>query len=242
MSNLLILGKELPDSLELAETFSKNNRVVFSHAKLDSEYANFEAENIYSTTINRASAISAHSFIINAETKLKSIDEVLIIFDASFYNSKFGADKTEDIALSVDTMINNYLFFTNELIKRIDQCKEKITVSFLIKTVPSKYDNLTNSTKINTLPTSNTISMAQNAFISLAENFSTYVQDRPYLSVLLAKAPYNSEVFQNDKDIATWLCASFDAIKSAKHNQTFKQAGTWNKVGTKVSTGFSIFK
>ena len=45
MSNLLILGKELPDSLELAETFSKNNRVVFSHAKLDSEYANFEAEN-----------------------------------------------------------------------------------------------------------------------------------------------------------------------------------------------------
>ena len=115
MSNLLILGKELPDSLELAETFSKNNRVVFSHAKLDSEYANFEAENIYSTTINRASAISAHSFIINAETKLKSIDEVLIIFDASFYNSKFGADKTEDIALSIDTMINNYLFFTNEL-------------------------------------------------------------------------------------------------------------------------------
>ena len=71
----------------------------------------------------------------------------MIIFDASFYNSKFGVDKTEDVALSVDTMINNYLFFTNELIKRIDQCKEKITVSFLIKTVPSKYENLSNYEK-----------------------------------------------------------------------------------------------
>ena len=76
MANLLILGKELPDSLELAETFSNNNRIIFSHSKAESEYANFDAENIFSTTINRASAISAHSFIINAETKLKSIDEV----------------------------------------------------------------------------------------------------------------------------------------------------------------------
>lgn len=242
MANLLILGKELPDSLELAETFSNNNRIIFSHSKAESEYANFDAENIFSTTINRASAISAHSFIINAETKLKSIDEVLIVFDASFYNSKFGTDKTEDVSAAVDTMINNYLFFTNELLKRIDQCKEKIIVSFLLKTVPSKYENLSNPTKVNIIPTSNAISVAQNAFVALAENFSTYVQDRPYLSVLLAKAPYNSEVFQNDKDIAQWLCSSFDTIKSAKHNQTFKQAGTWNKVGTKVSAGFSLFK
>lgn len=242
MSNLLIVGKDLPDSLDFAESFSKKDRIVFTSLKQGSEYANFESENIYCTTVNRASAISAHSFILNAETKIQSIDEVLFIFDAQYFQNRFPSDNESEISTATDTMINSYIYFTTEILKRIDQCKEKVTVSFLLKSIPSKLELLQSSSKINLLPLSNIITIAQNAFISIAENFSTNIQDKPYLSVLLAKVPAISDAPQSDLEIGNWLCAAFDSLKNAKHQQTLKAASTWNKVGSKISSGFSLFK
>lgn len=242
MANLLIIGKDLPDSLDLAESFAKKDRIVFTSLKQGSEYANFESENIFCSTVNRASAISAHSFILNAETKIQSIDEVLFVFDAQYFQSKFPSDNESEVSTATDTMINSYIYFATEILKRIDQCKEKVTVSFLLKSIPSKLELLQSSSKINSLPPSNVLSIAQNAFISIAENFSTNIQDKPYLSVLLAKVPAISDAPQSDFEIGNWLCSAFDSLKNAKHPQTLKAASTWSKVGSKISSGFSLFK
>ena len=241
MSNLLLMGKDLPDSLELSESFSKNNRQIFTTAKPEAEIANFESENIFSCICNRASAISAHSFILKGETKLRTFDEVLIVFDASLFAGKFNADRTEDISQAVDTMINNYLFFTNELLKRIDQCKDKILVSFLVKKHPSKHEILTNASKANVIPSSAIVNSSEAAFISLAQNFAANIIDRPYLSVFLAECPYSNES-PNDSQIGDWLCSCFDTIKNAKHPMSIKQASSWYKTGSKFSLGFSLFK
>ena len=240
MSNIVIIGKDLPDNLEFAEDFASKGKTVFVTSKTESENANFESENIFATTRNKASAISAHSLIIKAETKLTNIEEVLFYFDANYFASKFELDKSEEIAPSVDSMINSYLYVSSELLKRVDQLKEKIVVSFLIKEYPSKCEALSSKVPISS-PANTVVSAAQAAFISIAESFATNITDRPYLSVFLAKCAFANELYKNEKAIASWMNESSEAIKALKKPMNIKQATTWNKVGGKIATGFSLF-
>lgn len=240
MSNIVIIGKDLPDNLELAEAFAARNKTVFVTTKSETETSNFESENIFATTWNKASAISAHSLIIKAETKLGDINEALFYFDANAFASKFEVDKSEEIASGVDMMINAYLYASSEFLKRIDQKKSNVFVSFLLKEYPSKYNNIMSKSN-GQIPASTIVSVAQNAFTALAESFSTAVAERSYLSVLLAKCSYNNELYKNEKLIADWITDSMDFIRNAKKQQTPKQAATWNKVGGKIQSGFSLF-
>lgn len=242
MSDILFIGKDLPDSLDFSEELIKNNRKVFTIAKSETETSNFEAENIFSTTWNKSSAISSRSLLIQAETKLHELNEYLIYFDSYYFSTKFELDRTEYISSVVDSLISSYQFFINELISRLEQKKEQSIIVFLVKTYPSKYEMLHNGNKgVNIHPTSNIVNAAQQAFISLAENTSTLVGDRPYLSVLLSRCDYTNELFSNEKQIANWVAQGIDAIKGMKNHQTQKQAETWVKTGAKIPTGLSLF-
>ena len=241
MSKTLIIGKDLPDSLEFCESIAASGRTVFSIAKSEAEASNFESENIFCTTWNKSSAVSAHTVLIKAETKLEGMDEIIFYFDTNYFCSKYELDKSEEIASAVDMMINGYLYATTELLKRIDQKKEKILVSFLLKEYPSKLETLSSKNGIS-VPASGIVSAAQAAFISIAESFSTCVSDRSYLSVLLAKCTQANEIYKNEKLIGDWLATSMVSVEAMKNPQTAKQASTWNKVGSKVQTGFSLFK
>ncbi len=241
MSNTLFLGKDLPDGLGFAEVLADSGRSVFGIAKSEADAAKFDSEKIYATTWNKSSAVSAHSVIIRAETRLENFDEVVFYFDAANFCTQFEIDRTEDISNAVDTMLNGYLFATNELLKRLDQRKERVSVVFLVKEYPSKYE-LISSKAAGIVPASTIVSAAQAAFCALAESFSTNVADRDYLSVILAKCAYSNELYKNEDAIAEWTISAFNTVKTMKNPQTVKQATTWNKVGSKLSTGFSLFK
>ncbi len=241
MSNTRLIGKDLPDGLEFAEAMADSGRALFTIAKSEAEGAKFESEKIFTSTWNKSSAVSAHSVIIKAETRLETFDEVVFYFDAGFFCTQFELDRTEDISNAVDTMINSFLFSATELIKRIDQRKEKITVAFVVKEYPSKFEMVSSKTA-GIVPASGIVSAAQAAFCALAENFSTYVAERNYLSVLLAKCSFNNELYKNEDGIADWLVVALDSIKTMKNPQTLKQACNWNKAGGKVSTGFTLFR
>lgn len=241
MSNTLFLGKDLPDGLGFAEVLADSGRSVFGIAKSEADAAKFDSEKIYATTWNKSSAVSAHSVIIRAETKLETFDEVVFYFDAANFCTQFEIDRTEDISNAVDTMLNGYLFATNELLKRLDQRKELVSVVFLVKEYPSKYE-LISSKAAGIVPASTIVSAAQAAFCALAESFSTNVADRDYLSVILAKCAYSNDLYKNEDAIAEWTISAFNTVKTMKNPQTVKQATTWNKVGSKISTGFSLFK
>ena len=73
MSDILIVGKDLPDCLDFAEAFVAT-RKVFCVAKEETEASNFEAEGIVAATWNRASAISSRALIIKSETKLDDLN------------------------------------------------------------------------------------------------------------------------------------------------------------------------
>jgi len=241
MSNTLFIGKDLPDSLEMAEAIASSGRKLFGVTRSESETMNFEAENIFATTWNKSSAVSAHSLIIKAETKLENLDEVIFYFDTNYFCSKFELDKAEEISNAVDTMINGYLYASAELLKRLDQKKEKTLITFLLREYPSKLEMLSSKNAVS-VPASGIVSAAQAAFVAFAESFSTYVSDKNYISVLLAKCGPSNELYKNEKLIGDWLAASMTTVEEMKNPQTVKQASTWNKAGSKVSTGFPFFK
>lgn len=243
MSELLLIGKELPDCLDFAESLSKNGRKIFTTSKDDNKIADFEAENIFSAGWNKASAISSRALLIKAETKLPEINEYIIYFDSQNYAQKFDSDRAENISMAVDAMINSYQLFLNELLSRLEQKKEAAVIVFLVKTYPSKYEIAHFGSKnVNMHPVSNIVNAAQQAFISLAENISTLVGERTYLSVLLAKCEPSNELFSSEKALAEWTAQGIDTIKNMKNHQTAKQAETWVKAGAKIPTGFSLFK
>lgn len=241
MSNTLFIGKDLPDGLSFAEALADSGRSVFSTAKSEADASKFESEKIFATTWNKSSAVSAHSVIIRAETKLEARDEVIFYFDASHFCSQFELDRTEDLSNGIDTMISGFLFSTNELLKRIDQCKEKISVLFLVKEYPSKYEMISSKTA-GIVPASTIVSAAQAAFCALAESFAANAGERDYLSVVLAKCTFTNELYKNEDAIADWVVSALNTVKTLKNPQTVKQACTWNKVGAKLSTGFALFR
>ncbi len=241
MSNTLLIGKDLPDGLGFAEVLADSGRSVFGTAKSDADAAKFESEKIYATTWNKASAVSAHSVIIQAETKLESFDEVVFYFDAANFCTQFELDRTEDLSNGIDSMISSFLYASTELLKRLDQRKEKASVLFLIKEYPSKYEMLSSKTA-GLVPASTVVSAAQAAFCAIAENFATNVADRDYLSVVLAKCGFTNDFYKNEDGIADWVVSVLNTVKTLKNPQTVKQACSWNKVGGKLSTGFSLFK
>lgn len=245
MSNIFLIGKDLPDCVTFAEGLAGNENTVFTTAKSNDETNKFESSNIFATTWNKSSAISAHSLLIQAENKLTNINNIIFYFDTAYYCSKYELDKTEEIAPAVDTMINSYLYATSEILKRIDQKKEPITVTFLLKEYPSK-NEITLNPKIQTsfgASTASTIvSIAQSAFKTLASNFAINVNDRDYLSVILAKNSFSNELYKNDKAVAQWCIESLNILRAQKNKQSVKNAATWNKVGAKLQTGFALFR
>ena len=241
MANTLFIGKDLPDGLAFAEAMADSGRQVFCVAKSEADASKFDSEKIYATTWNKSSAVSAHSVIIKAETKLEALDEVVFYFDASNFCSQFELDRTEDLSNGIDTMISGFLFSATELLKRIDQRKEKISVLFLVKEYPSKYDMISSKTA-GLVPASTVVSAAQAAFCTLAESFSTNVADRDFLSVILAKCAYTNDFYKNEDGIADWVVSAFDSVRTMKNPQAVKQATAWNKVGGKIATGFALFR
>ena len=118
MSDILFIGKDLPDSIDFAEGLASINRNVFTSTKDETEAENFAAENIFSATWNKTSAISARSFLIKAETKFPDINEYLFYFDSYYYSTKFELDKTEYVTAATDSLISSYQLFINELLYR----------------------------------------------------------------------------------------------------------------------------
>lgn len=239
MSNMLVIGKSLPANIELAKKITTTGRKVFFVT--EDKSISFEEQNIFSSMWNVSSAISSHSLLINCENSLGSIDEVLVYFDVNKFCSQFEVDKIEEISKGFETMITSYYHFVSDLLRRIDQKKEKVSVMFLLKDYPSKYEMILSKNSA-IVPCSTIVSVAKSAFISLAESFSTNVLEKSYLSVLLAKCSLNNEIYQNENEIFSWILNTFDSLKNQKNPQTIKQSTIWNKVGSKIQSGFSLFR
>ena len=227
MSKILLIGKDLPEGYEFAKALLEGDNTVFA-AESDSNTISDDFDNkIISASWNKSSAISAHSFLIKAETKLDDLRNVLFYFDADYFSSIFSDGKSDEIATAIDTMITPFLYITEELLKRADQKKDRLTVGFLLKN--QKEDE-----------TTGIVNIAAAAFCQLAQNFCKNLISREYLRVFLAKSLGTSENVSTESQLASWMLNGMEnCAKSSK--QTEKQALTWNKAGGKTIS-FPFFK
>lgn len=228
MSNILLIGKDLPDGIDFAKALLQDENTVFA-AESDSSTASDDFdEKISTASWNKSSAISAHSFLIKAETKLQGLKNVILYFDADYFSNLFADGRTTDIASAIDTMITPFLYITDELLKRADQKKERLTVAFLIKNQDEE-------------KTSGIVSIAQAAFCQLAQNFCKNIASREYLRVFLAKHMTASDNISSEAQLAVWMLRGMDSAAETSR-QSEKQAATWVKAGAKTGKAFPFFK
>jgi len=226
MAKILLIGKDLPDSKEFAQALSGLNHTIYTVSNnIDVDYTD---QNIYCTSWNKSSAISTHSLLIKAETRLEQLEQIIFYFDSDYFGTQFTENRSEEISSALDAMVTPYLYATCELLKRIEQKKQKITVGFLVK-------------NHETQDKANIVNVAEAAFCQLAENFATNVATKDYLRVLLAKSSAATETCGTEAQIAQWFSTTLDTVSEAKKHSA-KQAASWNKAGGKLQTGFPFFK
>ncbi|MCF0241614.1 MAG: hypothetical protein HUK25_03200 [Treponema sp.] len=238
MANILVVGKDLPESENLIKSFELQGHKVFTTANSD---FSIDSESIFAFSWNKASSISAKTLLVQAESKLQQIDRVLIIFDGPAYSTKFESDRIEDCTQAVEHMISSYIYFCQTLVSRLAQKPHKVTIGFYLKNVATKADLATTKSGTQT-PCSNCVSTAQGAFLSMAENFGITFYQLDQVSVFLCQSDISNELYTNEKDTGAWILSYFDAEDNLKQRQSAKQSLSWVKVGGKMPGSFSLFK
>lgn len=228
MAKILLIGKDIPEAYDFAKGLLGSENAVFAAESDSSTDSDSYNDKIYTSSWNKSSAISAHSFLIKAETKLDGIDGVVFYFDADFLSKKFIDNRSDEISTAIDSMISPFLYITDEILRRAEQKREKLSVGFLIKN-----QNAAANTKI--------VDVSLAAFTRLAEKFSENVIERDYLRVFLAKSLTASENFGTEHQLGEWTLSAILSIHDSK-KQNVKQATSWNKAGAKLGSGFSLFK
>lgn len=240
MANILVVGKDLPESENLIKSFELKEHKIF--ATTGSEIStSIESENIFSFAWNKASSISAKTLLIMAESKLITIDRVLIIFDGTYYAKKYESEKIEDCTQAVENMISGYIYFCQTLLNRLSQKNKECTVSFYLKPAVTKAD-IAAAKGVTQAPCTNNVAVAQAAFKALAENTCVALCEIQNTSVFLCQAEPGSELYSNDRETGNWINDYFDSIEKLKNKPSAKQSLTWVKTGGKMAGGFSLFK
>ena len=228
MSKILLIGKDIPEAYDFAKGLLGSENAVFAAESDSSTDSDSYSDKIYTSSWNKSSAISAHSFLIKAETKLDGIDAVVFYFDADHLSKKFIDNRSDEISTAIDTMISPFLYITDEILRRAEQKREKLVVGFVIK---------------NQIEAANTkiVDVSLAAFSRLAEKFAENVIERDYLRVFLAKSLVSSDSFGTEQQLGDWTLSAIQSLADSK-KQSAKQAASWNKAGAKLGSGFPFFK
>lgn len=240
MANILLVGKDLPESTNLVRGLELQGHTIFSSANPESEI-NIESPNIFSYSWKRASTISAKTLLIQAETKLSTIDYVIIVFDAQHYGSRFDADRLEDCTPAIEEMVSGYMYFCQTLLNRLAQKQNKTVVSFYLKAASGRRESSLQKTPgVN--PVTNSVAIAQNAFIALAENYAVSFYQLPHVYTFLASSDSSNELFNNEKETGIWFSNYYVALEDLKNRPDMKHSVSWIKTGSKMPSSFPFFR
>ena len=237
MANILMVGKDLPESESLLKSFELQGHKVFATANSDISLNN---SNIFAFSWNKASSISARTLLVQAESKLVNIDRVLIVFDAQNYSTKYESERIEDYTQAIENMVSGYAYFCQTLLTRLAQKNDKITVGFYLKTVATKA-SMALAKNANQTPCTNTVAIAQGAFEALAENFAVSLYQLSNVSVFLCQSDITNPLYNDERETGSTLLSYFDAIDKMKNRMNAKASCTWVKAGGKLG-GFGLFK
>ena len=92
--NILIAGKNLPESVDLAESFALQGFDVIITGRQE-EKKLLQNSNIQVAPWNKTSAVSARSLVIQSEIASGKLDNALLYFDAPMFASQFTSFSIE---------------------------------------------------------------------------------------------------------------------------------------------------
>lgn len=222
----LIAGKDYPAGTAYS-TFAveaERNVLITLPYGVDSDISPLNTETM---AWNRPSPISARSAILKTINAYKSLDEVILVFDAQFFAPDYTSGEIEGISHSVDDLILGYSYMAHEAITQFEKQGSGRLV-FILKYASTSANPVRSGPDVR--PASIPLAVAQEAFIALAENYAArYENDKPY-QISLVRADTNS-----DSEICTWLFSYLNDLQNRK-------TSGWLKVGTKTGRVFSFLK
>lgn len=236
IKNLLFAGKDFPSG---EQYYSKTQDMGITPLITKNQSDQETNGNPHLLTWNKGSIISAHSLVLQAENLAVTLDAACLIFDCPHLSTLYSETDNNSIqAITVD-LILSYQILSKTLMNRFIAKKHGKLV-FVLK--PS----ITNleAVKKNTSNTSETgmigpsLSSAQSAFETFAENFSVTYADSAPDKIRLIKAGT-----ENDAEIAEFICQKLleEEDKGSKR-KTVKDTVKWITVSGKEERAFAFFK
>lgn len=241
--NILLAGKNLPDSVEIAENFSLCGFDVITTGKQeDKKY--LQNSEISVVPWNKTSAVSARSLVIQSELKSGQLDNALLYFDGPLFASQFTSFSIDESPRALDEMVSCFQYLAIEVLTRFEQHRNNGKLIFALKTHPSVNDVLHSSTLRNSTsgPANPFVAAAESSFATFAENVAALYGDKENIQILLLTGNSQNEFMKNDKNFAGWLSEYLRQVDGLKTKLDAKKSTSWIKVGTKSPGGFNLFK
>lgn len=241
---VLAAGKDLPYGADFAEALAKCGLQVVVTGKPDTDKAFVSNEAIAVASWNRPSSISARTLVLQAENAFLKVDEMILYFDASLYATQFTSLVPEECSRAQDVMVSGYQYAAMEFLTRLDARKQNGTLVFINRTHPGMADAVsTPSSKSTTAVFANPfVKSAEKAFQAFAENIAAYVGAKPQVDVVLVSCGAQNDSNESDAALASWLSSYTAALETAKKKPTVRQTLQWIKIGSKLQTGFQLFR
>ncbi len=241
--NILIAGKDLPDSVDLAESLSFAGFDVIVTGKQDDKKLLQNSE-IVVAPWNKTSAVSARSLVIQSELGSGKLDNALLYFDGPLFASQFTSFSIEESPRALDEMVSGFQYLAIEVLTRFEQHRNNGKLIFVLKTHPSVNDVLHSSSLRNSTsgPSNPFVAAAEASFATFAENVAALYGDKENISVLLVTGNSQNEIMKKDSNFANWLSEYLRQVDGLKNKLDAKHSTNWIKAGAKNPGSFSLFK
>lgn len=237
--NALIAGKDAPDILEFADALIQTGFRV----AVTGNAGDMEGTQAALIKWNKASAISARSLVIQAETALKTTANTIFYFDAALFSLLYPSMTAAVCSKVLDELTAGFQYLAIETLNRIQQHKKSARLVFIVRNCLLPKDAVFSSLKDDAAGTASPpVAAAQAAFTAFAENIAALIAQNGTAHVLLVSVEHQNAAMSTDTSLALWLSEYLNALDSAKTRQNAKTSCTWIKAGAKMPGTFSLFR
>lgn len=238
---ILVAGKDMPGGIKVAEGLeASDRRVALSCGSNDSDSAADDVDSsssIAGVEWNRASPVSARTFVLEAESSLEELDEALLYFDEDEYSKNAGLLNSEECLRTSDSMVLCYQYLTMTLLERFEKkhsAENPASLVFLLKNSYTCADlnrnpSLKNGMNVFASPV---VAAAASSFEAFAENIAALYSEMDYVNIVLVKVDAEDAV--SEKAVGQWIGEYNDSLYPSLKSAA-KKSVQWLKPGSKIS-------
>ena len=234
---IIIAGKDFPETRAFVKAASANGFSVITSLS-DDESAQIPAEPVKGFVWQKASPVSARSFVFEAQTALPKLTHALLIFDTLSYINKIHLRDSQSLSSGIDDLIAAYMHITRELLGRFAKLGGG-TLCFVFK--PYLENAKFGARK-------EAVSSSQAFVLAAASAFKTFAEQTALSDAFASGIDFllceEDPAAENDGETAAFLFSALSAAETSKNGGKSggkKQNARWLRAGSKFSVGWNLF-